>query len=199
MQSSHSRPLIVGIGGTTRTGSTSELALRTTLQYAETLGCDTHIFAGLDLPFEMFDPTKNSRNVVAKNMIDALRLADGIVIASPAYHGSISGLIKNAIDYTEDMRNDDRPYFMNRAVGLIVCADGAQAMGATLAGMRAMVHALRGWPTPYAATINSTIKPFGVNGQSPTPETLSACQLVAKELVQMAIMLKDGAMSTQSA
>jgi len=40
--------------------------------------------------------------------------------------------LKNAIDYAEDMRADERVYLAERAVGIIVCADGIQAMGSTL-------------------------------------------------------------------
>ena len=55
----------------------------------------------------------------------------GVVIATPSYHGGISGLVKNAIDFVEDMRDDERPYLDGRAVGCIVVADGPQAIGAT--------------------------------------------------------------------
>lgn len=57
-----------------------------------------------------------------QQLIAALRLADGIVIASPGYHGSISGAVKNALDYTEEMAGDDRPYFSSRGVGCIATA-----------------------------------------------------------------------------
>ena len=62
-----------------------------------------------------------------------LRRADGLIVATPAYHGGVSGLVKNALDFTEDLRGDERVYLSGRAVGCIVCADGAQAMGSTLA------------------------------------------------------------------
>ena len=81
-------------------------------------------------------------------MVEAVRAADGLIIASPGYHGSISGLVKNALDGLEDLRDDVRPYLDGRAVGLIVRADGPQAGDSTLAALRAIVHALRGWPTP---------------------------------------------------
>jgi multimeric flavodoxin WrbA len=40
-----------------------------------------------------------------------LRRAHGIIVASPGYHGSMSGLVKNALDYAEDMRDDDDALF----------------------------------------------------------------------------------------
>ena len=99
--------------------------------------------------------------------------------------------MKNAIDFTEDMRDDALPYFEGRAVGCIVCADGAQAMGSTLASLRAIVHSLRGWPTPYAATLNSREKPFGVDGQAADPVAIEACRRVGTQVVEFARMARS--------
>jgi FMN reductase len=50
-------------------------------------------------------------------------------------------------------------------VGLIVSAAGWQAGGVTLAALRGIVHAMRGWPTPAGIAINSIAqKPFGADG-----------------------------------
>jgi len=57
------------------------------------------------------------------------------------YHGSLSGLIKNALDSLEPLRDDVRPYLDGRAVGCIVVADGWQACGSALASLRGIVHA----------------------------------------------------------
>ena len=161
------RPLIVGIGGTLRPGSTSERALALTLARAQSLGAETRIFAGPALHMPLYDTAVLARHGEAHDLVEALRMADGIIISSPGYHGSISGLLKNALDYAEDLRTDVRPYFTGRAVGLIACADGVQAMGSTLATLRAIVHALRGWPTPYAAMVSAAPRPLrsGRNGQ----------------------------------
>ena len=40
----------------------------------------------------------------------AYRWADGLLVASPGYHGGISGMMKNALDYVEDLRADERVY-----------------------------------------------------------------------------------------
>lgn len=182
------QPLIVGLGGTTRAGSTSEKALAAALQAAEQAGCTTALFGAGDLPIEPYDPSRPERSPQAASMVDALRRADGVIIATPAYHGGISGLVKNAIDFTEDLREDVRVYLDGRAVGCIVCADGAQAMGSTLASLRAVVHSLRGWPTPYSATINSRDKPLGGDGKEADPAALEACATVGRQVAEFAHM-----------
>ena len=70
-----------------------------------------------------------------------LRQSDGIIVATPAYHGIVSGLIKNALDYVEDLRAGERCYLDGCAVGCIVSGAGWQATGTTLAALRGMIHA----------------------------------------------------------
>jgi FMN reductase len=184
----HTPPLIVGLGGTTRPGSTSERALVVALEAAAAAGFETRLFGAGTMPCETYDPTRPERSPEAVEIIAALRRADGVLIATPAYHGGISGLVKNTIDFTEDMREDARPYLDGRAVGLIVVADGAQALGSTLASLRAIVHALRGWPTPFAATLNGRDKPFGGDGRDADEAALQACRLVAQQVIGFARM-----------
>ncbi len=46
------------------------------------------------MPSETFDPTRASAATPARAHDLALRRADGVLIATPAYHGGISGLVK---------------------------------------------------------------------------------------------------------
>jgi FMN reductase len=148
-------PLVVGLGGTTREGSSTERALRLSLGTAERAGARTLLLAAADLELPMYAPERAERTSAAQRLVDAVREADGLIVASPGYHGGVSGLIKNALDYVEDLREDERPYFDGRAVGCIACANGWQATITTLVSLRSVVHSLRGWPTPLGVAINS--------------------------------------------
>lgn len=179
-------PLIVGLGGTPRAGSTTERCLRLSLARAEALGCRTVCFAGPDLPQALYgasDPW-DFRTPQAVALVDALRQADGLIVATPSYHGSVSGLLKNALDYAEDLRTDVRPYLQDRAVGIIACAEGPQALGSTLLAVRSVVHALRAWPTPYGAAVSTAGKPFDAEGRVQEPGVQKACDTVADEVVR---------------
>ncbi len=182
-------PLIVGIGGTTRAGSTTELALLHALSHAEQAGCRTRAFGSAELPTEPYDPSNPDRSERALALVDALRHADGVLIATPCYHGGVSGLMKNAIDFAEDLRTDARPYLQGRAVGCIVCAEGPQAFGPTLSALRDIVHALRGWPTPYGAALNTTGRPFGPDGMGTGGVARQACERVAGEVMSFARLM----------
>lgn len=158
------RPLIVGLGGTLSEASSSERALRLALDAAQAQGARTLLFAARALDLPMYTVDRSTRTPAAKALVEALAQADGVIVATPAYHGGISGLVKNALDYIEDLRDDDRPYLHGRAVGCIVCAYGWQATTTTLVSLRSTVHALRGWPTPLGVAINSSQTLFDNSG-----------------------------------
>jgi FMN reductase len=158
-------PRIVGIGGTTKPGSSTERTLAATLQAAERLGAQTTLFAGPVLAqLPLYSPEDAQRSGLQRQFVEAVRQADGLVLATPAYHAGISGLLKNAIDLLEDLRGDVRPYLHDRAVGCIVTAHGWQGAGTTLTSVRTIVHALRGWPTPLGITLNTAERLFDDDG-----------------------------------
>jgi FMN reductase len=177
---------IVGLGGTPRAGSTTERCLRLSLDHAQALGCRTLMISGPALPTDIYEFDPSVRTPEAMALVQALREADGLILASPSYHGSISGLLKNALDYAEDLRQDRRVYLQDRAVGCIVCAEGAQALGSTLMAMRSVVHALRAWPTPFGAAVHTAVRPFDGQGRVVDESVRRACETVAEEVVAFA-------------
>jgi FMN reductase len=181
------RPYIIGIGGTTRAGSSTEKALRFALGVAEAQGARITGFYGPELAeLPMYAPEHPERTEGASRFAAELRQADGIIIASPGYHGSVSGLVKNALDYVEDLRDDPRCYFDGLAVGCIATGAGWQAIVATLQQLRTIAHALRGWPTPLGAAINSTQKVFGPDGDVVDERSRFQLETVAREVMQFA-------------
>ena len=57
----HRHPLIVGVGGTLRTGSTSERALALALAAAARLGASTAMFSGPAIALPHYDPAEGER------------------------------------------------------------------------------------------------------------------------------------------
>jgi FMN reductase len=161
------QPLVVGIGGTGRLGSTTERALALALRGAEDGGAEVHLFGGVFLgELPLFQPHHVRRSAHALELLDAVARADGLIVASPSYHGGVSAMVKNALDHMEDLREDARPYLDRRAVGCVVTSEGCQAGGITLSALRSIVHALRGWPTPLGATLNTAEPPLAADCQT---------------------------------
>jgi FMN reductase len=176
-------PYIVAVGGTLRPGSTTEKAMQHVLNAADRAGARTRLISGPALQLPMYEPDNPERTDAARDLVAQLALADGIILGSPGYHGSISGLVKNALDYAEDLRGDRRPYFSGRAVGCIATGGGWPGAVNTLGALRDIVHALRGWPTPLGAAINSSERVFDDDGQCVVPRVSQMLDLIAAEVL----------------
>ncbi len=157
--------------------------MRCVLDAVERRGARTRLISGQELMLPMYQPDQAERSAAARELVAELARADGLVIGSPGYHGSISGLVKNALDYAEDLREDTRPYFSGRAVGCIAIAGGWQAAVNTLSALREIVHALRGWPTPLGAALNSAEPLFGPNGECLAPRVAQTLEAIGLEVL----------------
>jgi len=177
-------PLIVGIGGTTVSPSSTERALEIALRGAAARGAETRMFGGAFLArLPLYVPRAHERTAEEAEFVAAVRAADGLLIASPGYHGSISGLVKNALDLLEETAADPRVYLSGMPVGVIATAYGWQATGGTISALRSIVHALRGWPTPLAAAVNSAVSRFADDGACSDPAVMAQLALVGEQVV----------------
>ena len=184
---SRGAPLIVGLGGSTRAGSSTERAVRLAPDAAREAGAETQMFGGLflsALPIYGVGTTVHTREQCL--LIDVVRRCDGIIVGSPGYHGSISGMIKNALDTLEVLSRENPAYLDGRAFGSIVTAHGGQACGTTLVALRAIAHALRAWPTPLGVTLNAIEPLFDAEGACLNENAAAQLKLLADQVVGFA-------------
>lgn len=179
-------PYVVALGGTTRANSSTEKALRVALAAAQRAGARTLLIGGPELDFPNYAPERSERPEAATRITAEIARADGLLIGSPGYHGGISGLVKNALDYIEDLARSDRPYLSGRAVGCIATGAGHQGAVVTLGALRTVTHALRGWPTPLGAAINTAEPVFDADGHCIDPRTASILETIGQEVVTFA-------------
>ncbi|HZS89355.1 MAG TPA: NAD(P)H-dependent oxidoreductase [Chloroflexota bacterium] len=177
---------VLGLGGSLRRPSESEVALRMALRGAEEAGAVTEIITadGLDLPLYPSPKMEEHPGVVA--LLSAVRRADGLILASPAYHGTMSGTLKNALDYLQYLYNDNPPYLDGRAVGVLSTGAGTQATVQTCNALRDVVHALRGWPTPIGVPIHGS-KPHMAQTGEIEEETAARLRAMGAQVVQFAL------------
>jgi FMN reductase len=183
---------IVAIGGTVNSPSSTELALRLAAGAAAAAGADVRVFGGDYLRALPHYRGEGYGIEDGAELVEAVRQADGVMICSPGYHGSLSGLVKNALDYLEDLARDERPYLDGRAVGLIATAYGDQATMSTLQTLRSIVHALRGWPTPMGATVRVYEGLFSPDGECLEDRARIQLELVGRQTYRGACALALG-------
>lgn len=181
-----SAPHIVALGGTLRPESATGRLLAATLEMAAARGARTTLLTGEAIAFPHYEPGNVEGNEAVGRYLEALRTADAVIVGSPGYHGTLSGLVKTALDYVEALSKDERPYLDGLPVGLIATAAGWQAAVSTLQALRTITHALRGWPTPMGAGINATETKFDGAGGASSPAVMNQLRIVAEQVVSFA-------------
>ncbi|CAN5725247.1 NAD(P)H-dependent oxidoreductase [soil metagenome] len=151
----NTRLKIVGIGGTLREDSTSLGALSRVLRAAEEAGAASELLdlRVLDLP--MYVPGKKLGEYGGKveRFLDDVREADALVISTAAYHGTLAGVTKNALDFIQFLAKDENPYLDGKVAGLVSTAGGYQAANNATGALVNVVHALRGVVAPLMVPI----------------------------------------------
>lgn len=183
---------VLCIGGSTRPNSSSEKAVKVSAAAAEAAGAVVDLMVSRELMFPIYDTETADRTPEASRFVKAARAADALIIASPGYHGSMSGMLKNVLDYLEDTNKDERVYLDGVPVGCIAVSYGWQATVSTLQSIRTTVHALRGWPSPFGATINATEPIFDADGACIDERARFGLETVAKQVVEFAQLRKAG-------
>ena len=141
---------VVGIGGTLRENSTSLGALRRSLAAAEEAGAEVELLDLKELRLPMYEPGKtlDEYGESVRRLIEATREADALLVSTAAYHGTLAGVTKNALDFVQFLSNEEPAYLDGKAVGLISTAGGEQAAANANAAMVNVVHSLRGIVAP---------------------------------------------------
>ncbi len=181
---------ILALGGTHRAGSSTEMAMRAVARHCQEHGAQIEIIAGPELAdFPIFGTAASETHARGHELAMAAYGADAILIASPGYHGGISGLVKNALDYLELLSGHTPAYLENKAVGLIATAYGSQAAMSTLQSLRTTVHALRGWPTPLGVAAVCQSSSFDAEGHPMDTKLGGQLTILAEQLLQGAEMI----------
>ncbi len=150
---------IVGIGGSLRTNSYSQIALDIAATRAEALGAEVEV---LDLR-QMNLPFCNGGNEYpdypdVEKLQKAVKAADGLILATPEYHGSVSGVLKNALDLMSFEQLD------GKVAGLISVL-GGQANSNALNDLRVIMRWVHAWVIPEQIAIPQAWKAFSPEGK----------------------------------
>jgi FMN reductase len=146
---------VVGVGGTLREGSASLGALRRALAASADAGAGTELLDLRELDLPMYEPGRalEEYGPGVERLVEALRGADGILVSTAAYHGTLAGVTKNALDFAQFLSGGEHPYFDGKVVGLISTAGGEQAGANSTGALVHVVHSLRGVVAPLVVSI----------------------------------------------
>jgi FMN reductase len=135
---------VLGVSGSMSKTSQSAVALNHVLRAAHLHGAQTRLLdlRAADLP--MFRPGEGSDSPALKQAFEDVAWADAFVLATPDYHGSMSGGLKNFLDY----------HWKELAGKLFgyLCASHEKGL-LPMEQMRVAVRQCYGWSLPYGVAI----------------------------------------------
>jgi FMN reductase len=176
-------PTIVGLGGSLSTVSRSRAALQRALEGAAAAGAETRLLDLRELELPMYDPDDDQPTEAAAELIEACHVAHGLIWSSPLYQGTISGALKNALDWLHLLGHRDPPYLHDKVIGLISAAGGTQGLQA-INTMEFAARALRGWAVPYVVPLGGRV--FDQDGRIQEASVELQLETLGGEVVRVA-------------
>jgi FMN reductase len=168
---------IVGIAGSLRPESYSQMALKVALQKVQLLGAEVELLdlRQMQLPFcDGGDEYPQYPDV--KKLQQAVSEADGLILVSPEYHGSISGVLKNALD----LLSFDQ--LAGKVTGFISIL-GGQSNSNSLNDLRVILRWVHAWSIPEQVAIGQAWQAFNPEGQILDQKLSQRLDLFAQSLV----------------
>ena len=176
---------IAGIVGSLRTGSYTRRAVETALQGAAETGSETRLidFQDYHLIFrDGLDETNYPPDVF--RLREEVKQAHGVILGTPEYHGSLSGVLKNALDL---MGFDE---FEGKMIGLVGVSGGRMGAHDALNTLRNVGRALHAWVIPEQASIPEAWKIFSDDGTITDPQLEARLKEVGREVARFARLHK---------
>ena len=179
---------VLGVAGSMRQESYSTRALKMVLEEAKKYNAESYMLELRKINLPLYDPSEitpdefssNNNNLVLERITTSLRWADVFVLASPDYHGSMSGGMKNFLDYFWEV-------FAGKTFGYIVAS---HEKGLTVADqMRTAVRQCYGWSMPYNISINGE-RDFDSKGNLVNSALAKRIKMLARDLVTYGTLIR---------
>jgi FMN reductase len=154
---------VIGLGGSLRRGSTSLGALGTALEGSAAAGAEPGLIGVRDLDLPLYN-AELAVPPAAQEFADTVYACDAMIWSTPAYHGSISGSFKNALDWLIVLAERDPPYLANKPIGLVSTAGGVQGLQ-SVNSMSFIARALRAWRVPLVQPVVESWRSFTSDGR----------------------------------
>ena len=162
---------VLGVGSSLREGASSTTALSTALDFAKKQGAETRLLDLKQTKLPLYDPTENQSIFEIKKVQDDVNWSDALILSTPDYHGSMSGAMKNFLDYFW-------AEFAGKTFGYI-CASHEKGLTA-MDQMRTAVRQCYGWSIPYGVSVSDS-DDF-INGKI-TSKLESRLDMLARDLI----------------
>lgn len=150
---------VVGICGSLRSNSYTRRVVRIALAGAQTIGAQIELIDLRQYRLTFCGEVEDEKDYPPDvfRLCQQVKEAQGIILGTPEYHGSFSGVLKNAIDL---MGFDE---FGGKVVGLVGVSGGRMGALSALSALRTVGRQLHAWVVPSQASVPQASEAFDDN------------------------------------
>jgi len=171
---------VLGVSGSLRQQSKTALALRLFLDFAAKQGAEARMLDLRSVELPMYRPDQETPSEAQKSITADVEWADAFVLATPDYHGSMSGAMKNFLDYHwEELAGKIFGY---------ICSSHEKGL-TVMDQMRTVVRQCYGWSMPYGVAFDGRAD-FSAGGALQNPRVEQRLKMMARDLVVYGTLIR---------
>lgn len=146
------------ISGSNRAQASSMQLTHYIAKLLEEQGYETEVFSLYEHQLPLYGPGEAYGHEEVLKLSQSVKSAQAVVLATPEYHSSISGVLKNALDFLNSEYFEGKPVLSASSAGGAV---GVSSLGA----LQAIVRNLHGLNCPEWISIGGDQRKFDENGE----------------------------------
>ena len=188
MTSSSIRPKVLVFAGSSRSDSLNRKLAKAAAEALERAGAEVTFADMRDYSMPLYDGDTEAVSGLperAKAFKELVRQQDGLVIASPEYNGSFSGLLKNTIDWISRSEAGEKPLAVLRGktTALLGASPGPGGGQRGLKHVRELLTMIGVNVLPEHLSLPKAADAFDSEGQLNRAEAREALARIADELI----------------
>jgi NAD(P)H-dependent FMN reductase len=181
-------PRVLAFAGSTRTGSFNKKLIRVAAAAAQAAGAEVTLIDLRDLPMPLMDEDLEAAEGIPQNarkLKALMKSHHGLLLACPEYNSSISGVLKNAIDWASRPMEGEEPLecFAGKVAALVSASPGALGGLRGLVAVRSILGNLQVLVLPDQVAVGKAYEAFAEDGSLRDPKRAAAVESVAAKLV----------------
>lgn len=186
---------ILAFAGSTRTDSFNKKLIAIGSEQARSFGAEVTLIDLRDFPMPLYDGDLEAREGLppnARKLKELFITHDALLISSPEYNSSITGVLKNSLDWVSRSEPGEAPLkaYNGKIAGLLSASPGALGGLRSLVVLRSMLGNIQVLVIPQQFALGHADKAFDANGQLQDAKSLSIVQGVVKALVETTRKMK---------
>ncbi len=188
-------PKILAFAGSTRRESFNKKLVKIAADAARSAGAQVTCLDLKDFPMPLYDGDLEAEQGVpenAKKFKDMLLAHDGLLISAPEYNSSISGVLKNTIDWASRPVPGEasKDCFAGKVVTLMSASPGALGGLRSLVTVRSLLSNMRVIVLPDQVAIPKAHEAFGPDGKLKDPKQQTSIEALGRDLAGVLTKLK---------